>query len=318
MKIICTGSVAFDYLMTFPGYFKDHLIPEALEKVSLSFLVDKMTKQRGGCAPNIAYTLALLGETPLVMATVGKDFEDYRRWLEVQGVDTQYIKVIEDDYTASFFANTDQSNAQIASFYTGAMAYSKDLSLKNIVKENPDLVLISPNDPIAMNKYVREAKELGISYLYDPSQQLARSESMEIAEGVMGAHSLFVNDYEIELLIKHTGFTEAQIKDHVKILVVTRGAEGSTIYADGKQYDIPVVLPKKIMDPTGVGDAYRGGFLVGYSKGFDLQTCGQMGSLSAIYCIEQKGTQNHFYTPEDFVARYREHFSDDGLLDKLL
>ena len=318
MNIVCTGSVAFDYLMTFPGYFKDQILPEHLESISLSFLVDSMVRQRGGVATNIAYTLALLGENPIVLATVGQDFEEYRVWLEAKGVNTGYIQVIEGEYTASFFANTDLSNAQIASFYTGAMAYAANLSVKSLPKDKVDLVLISPNDPKAMHKYVLECKEAGIDYLYDPSQQLARIQADEIRAGVEGAHSLFVNDYEIELLQKHTGYSLEQVKQFVELLVITRGKDGASIYVDDREFSIPVVTPAIIQDPTGVGDAFRGGFLKGMSMQFDWQTCGQMGALAASYCLEQRGTQNHNYTSAEFVKRYRMHFDDQGALDSLL
>ena len=185
MRIVCTGSVAYDYLMSFPGYFKDHILPDRLDSISLSFLVDTMVKQRGGVAPNIAYTLALLGGKPVLMATVGEDFSDYRQWLEDNGVDTCGVKVIAGKYTASFFANTDLTNAQIASFYTGAMADASSLKVSELPGKKPDLVVISPNDPVAMENYPRECKQLGIPYLYDPSQQIVRMDSDAIREGTV-------------------------------------------------------------------------------------------------------------------------------------
>lgn len=318
MKIVCTGSVAYDYLMTFPGHFKEQIIPEHLDSISLSFLVDSMVRQRGGVATNIAYNLALLGERPIVLATVGQDFEEYRLWLDNLGIDTRFIKVIEEEYTASFFANTDLSNAQIASFYTGAMAHASELSLKTLPRDEQELVVISPNDPNAMHKYVLECQEDGRPYLYDPSQQLARIHVDHICAGVQGAHSVFVNDYEIELLQKHTGYTLADLLSRVHLLVVTRGKDGASVYVDDQHYQVPVVEPLKILDPTGVGDAFRGGFLKGLAMGYDWQTCGQMGSLAATYCLEQRGTQNHTYTLSEFVQRYRLHFDDQGALDTLL
>lgn len=318
MKIVCTGSIAYDYLMTFPGHFKEQIIPERLETISLSFLVDSMVRQRGGVATNIAYNLALLGERPVVLATVGQDFEEYRLWLEEKGVNTRHIKVIEGEYTASFFANTDLSNAQIASFYTGAMAYAAELSIKTLPREETEMVVVSPNDPQAMHKYVLECQEVGLPYVYDPSQQLARIDSDHIRAGVQGADSLFVNDYEIELLLKHTGLTLQEVINQVRLLVITRGKEGATIFVDDKQYLISAVQPKIILDPTGVGDAFRGGFLKGLAEGFDWQTCGQMGALAATYCLEHRGTQNHYYSIKDFVQRYRLFFDDQGALDALL
>ncbi len=318
MSILISGSVAFDYLMTFPGYFRENILPEKLDKISLSFLVDSMTRQRGGCAPNIAYSMALLGEKPKVFATTGIDFADYRQWMEHHGIDTQYIHDIPEKYTASFFVNTDLENNQIASFYTGAMADAGHYSLKDIPRGEIDYVVISPNDPAAMRRLTDECVELGIPYLFDPSQQVARNPHEDLRAGVKDAHAVFCNEYEFDLLIKHTGFTAQQIDRHVRLMVITKGEKGATIKSDEREYNIPVVPAYKIQDPTGVGDAFRGGFLRGYRLGLDLQTCGQMGALSATYCLEQKGTTNHTYTPQEYIARYREHFDDEGALDILI
>ncbi len=318
MDIVCTGSIAFDYLMTFPGYFRDHLLPERLEKVSLSFLVDSMVRQRGGTAPNIAYTLALLGAHPRLVGTVGEDFEEYRAWLESKGIDTAEVRVIPGEYTASFFANTDRANAQIASFYPGAMAHAGEISINVLSGGRPDLVIISPNDPGAMIQYTRECMEAGIPYLYDPSQQVVRYEGRELREGVEGAQSVFLNDYEFGLVQKKTGLSLAEILRHVQYLVVTCGEKGAEVYAQDQKFEIPVVPPDRILDPTGVGDAFRGGFLTGYRMGWDWETCGKMGALAATYCLEERGTLNHHYSPVEFIQRFRRHFDDGGLLDGLL
>jgi adenosine kinase len=318
MSIICSGSIAYDYLMSFPGYFKDHIIPDKLDSISLSFLVDSMIKQRGGTAPNIAYNLALLGEKPKLMGTVGEDFEDYRKWLESQGVDTSLVKRIDGIYTASFFANTDLSNNQIASFYTGAMAFSKDLSIHSIPKSEIDLVVISPNDPTAMCKYGEECTEIGVPYLYDPGQQVVRNKPEEIRKGIIQAQSLFINDYEYDLIQKHTGMKDKEIRDAVDYVVITSGQSGSDIWVKDEHYKIPVVTPISIADPTGVGDAFRGGFLRGIRLGLGFQTSGQMGSLSATYCLENRGTQNHRFTIPEYVQRYRNYFNDQSALQALL
>jgi len=317
MDILLTGSVAYDYLMTFPGQFKEQILPERLASISLSFLVDSMSKQRGGIAPNIAYTMALLGQKPRVMATVGEDFGDYRAWLDSKGVDTELMKVVPGVFTASFFATTDHDSAQIASFYPGAMAYSATQSLKELPTK-PDLVIVSPSAPDAMMKFPAECRELGIKYLYDPSQQVLRLEGSELARDMEGAYFLFCNDYEFGLISKKTGWSLDQILEHVKVLVITRGKDGADLYSDGNSVHIPTVPEDEIVDPTGVGDAFRGGFLTGYSHGFDWKLCGEIGSLSAVYCLEQRGTQNHSYTAADFVKRFRQHFDDGGRLDVFL
>jgi len=317
MDILLTGSVAYDYLMTFPGLFKEQILPERLGSISLSFLVDGMSKQRGGIAPNIAYTMAMLGEKPRVMATVGEDFSDYRNWLDSKGVDTTLMEVVPGEFTASFFATTDQASAQIASFYPGAMGHSANQSLKTLDKK-PDLVIVSPSAPDAMMKFPAECRELDIPYLYDPSQQVLRLEGSELARDMEGAQFLFCNDYEFGLISKKTGWSLDQILEHVKVLVITRGKDGADLYAGGETVHIPTVPEDEIVDPTGVGDAFRGGFLAGYSHGFAWKLCGEIGSLSAVYCLEQKGTQNHRYSRKEFIERFRIHFDDAGKLDELL
>ncbi len=317
MNIVITGSVAFDYLMKFPGYFRDHFLPDKLDHVSLSFLVEEMTRWRGGCAPNIAYTLALLGERPVIMATVGEDFEEYRAFLESMGIDTSGMRVVPGVFTASFFCNTDRANAQIASFYPGAMGYSGQLSFAEL-PSRPDLALISPTDPAAMTQYAAECRNLGIPYVYDPSQQLARLSADDVRQGIEGALALFVNDYEAGLIERATGLTPADIQKYVKFLVITCGELGANVYADGQRFDIPIVPPVCIEDPTGVGDAFRGGFLTGYAHGWGWELCGRMGALAATYCLEQRGPQSHHYTPAEFIARFRKHFDDSGQLEALL
>lgn len=317
MNITLTGSVAYDYIMKFPGYFRDHILPEQLHSISLSFLVESMVRLRGGIAPNIAYTLALLGERPHLWAAVGEDFEDYRLWLEGVGIDASGARVIPGVFTASFFANTDRANAQIASFYPGAMAYATQLSLHELHANPPDLVVISPNDPAAMDQYVLECKVMGIPYVYDPSQQIVRLSAAELHAGLDGATALFVNEYEFALIQKITGLTPAEIHQIVGLVIVTRGKQGTLIITKEATFEIPVFPERQVVDPTGVGDAFRGGFLKGYALGLDWETCGQMGSLAATYCLEQEGTQGHYFTPQEFVTRFREFFDDHGKLDIL-
>lgn len=317
MDILITGSVAYDYLMTFPGHFREHILPERLESISLSFLVDSMSRKRGGIAPNIAYTMSLLGYKPRVMATVGEDFSDYRNWLESKGIDTSLMKVIPGEFTASFFATTDKVSAQIASFYPGAMAHSATQSLKDLDRK-PDLVIVSPSAPEAMMKFPAECRELGIKYLYDPSQQVLRLEGVELARDMEGAHFLFCNDYEFGLISKKTGWSLDQILAHVNILVITRGKDGADLYSGQNSVHIPTVPEDEIVDPTGVGDAFRGGFLAGYARNFDWKLCGEIGSLAAVYCLEQRGPQSHNYTKQEFIARFRKCFDDGGKLNELL
>ncbi|MFH1185551.1 MAG: carbohydrate kinase family protein [Chloroflexota bacterium] len=317
MDILLTGSVAYDYLMTFPGLFSEQILPERLTSISLSFLVDSMAKARGGIAPNIAYTMALLGEKPRVMATVGEDFGEYRAWLDSKGVDTALMQVIPGEFTASYFATTDRASAQIASFYPGAMGHSAIQSLKDLPKK-PDLVVVSPSAPEAMMKFPAECRELGIPYLYDPSQQVLRLEGAELARDMEGADFLFCNDYEFGLIAKKTGRDLPEVLKHVKTLVVTRGKDGAHLYTGGQEYFIPTVPEREIVDPTGVGDAFRGGFLAAYSHGWDWTLCGEVGALAAVYCLERRGPQSHSFTRSEFVQRFRRHFDDKGKLDQFL
>ncbi len=319
MNIVVTGSIAYDYLMTFPGLFADYILPDQLDRISLSFLVDEMRRQRGGCAANIAYNLALLGERPKVMATVGQDFGEYRLWLERHGVDTSLIREEPDLFTASFFVNTDRGGHQIASFYTGAMARARELSFHDLNADEIDLAVISPNDPQAMVKYAAECQELAIPYLYDPSQQIVRLTGEDLREGLDGCDLLVVNDYEFELLQQKTGLSADAIRDMpVRACVVTLGERGSCIWADGNLYEIPAVPPKRNCDPTGVGDAFRAGLIKGLALGLPWDLAGRMAALAATYALEEIGPQNHRYTLADFVARFREHFDDNHALDVLL
>lgn len=318
MRIAITGSIAFDYIMTYPGRFKEMLLAENLDSISVSFLVDEMTRHRGGVAPHIAYTLALLGERPILVGTAGMDFDVYKAALEEVGVDTSGTRIYEDLYTASFFVSTDSQQAQIAMFYTGAMARSRDLSLAEAVEGTPDLVVISPNDPVAMRNLIAECKERGIPYMYDPSQQVARVTGEELAEGVDGAYILITNEYEYKALTRKTGFTHDDLMERAGTVIVTRGENGTDIYTDTDVYHIPAVAPSVLRDPTGVGDAFRGGLLKGLAAGWGWELSGRVGALAATYALEQVGTQNHAYTRREFVERFRQHFDDGGLLDSML
>jgi adenosine kinase len=306
MNIVVTGSIAYDYLMSFPGKFTDHFLPEHLNRVSLSFLVDSMDKRRGGCAPNIAYTLALLGERPLLMATAGEDFSDYRRWLEAAGIDTRLVKEVAGKFTASFFCSTDQQNNQIASFYTGAMAHAGELSFRDVIQCG--LAIISPNDPGAMVQYAEECRTLGIRFIFDPGQQCARMSGDELTDGLIGASILVCNDYEYELLKQKTGLAEADILEKADTLIITKGEHGSSILTADGETQVASVKPRRIVDPTGVGDAFRGGLIKGLALGLPAQIAAQLGSVAAAYALEHLGGTSHAYTFGEFMTRYEEHF----------
>jgi adenosine kinase len=314
MSTIVTGSIAFDYLMSFPGKFTEHILPEHMHRLSLSFLVDTMDKRRGGCAPNIAYTLALLGERPRLMGTAGQDFDDYRRWLEAAGVDTSLVRIVEDKFTASFFCSTDVDGNQIASFYTGAMANAAELSFRGV--DRGPIVIISPNDPAAMNQYADECRTLGIPFIWDPGQQCARMSGDQLADGLRGAAILISNDYEFELIRQKTGLDEDTIAAQVGAVIVTRGEDGCTVRADGKTTTIGSVPPHRIVDPTGVGDAFRGGLLKGLAMAAPLDVCCRLGSVAATYALEHLGGQSHAFTWNEFSDRYVTHFGPEHRLQR--
>lgn len=306
MNIIVTGSIAYDYLMSFPGKFTEHFLPEHLQRVSLSFLVDSMDKRRGGCAPNIAYTLALLGERPFLMGTAGQDFGDYRQWLDAAGVDTSLVRQVPDKFTASFFCSTDTENNQIASFYTGAMANAAELSFRTV--QAPGLVIIAANDPAAMVQYAEECRVLGIPFIFDPGQQCARMSGAELRDGIAGARLVICNDYEFELIRQKCEMSEGDVLRAAGALIVTRGEDGCSIYEGDDRVDVTAVPPTRIVDPTGVGDAFRGGLMKGMAIGLDLEASARLGSVAATYALEHLGGQSHAYSLAEFCSRHEGHF----------
>ncbi len=326
MTVAVTGSMAFDYIMSFPGKFADHILPEHIEKLSISFLVDSMRRERGGNAGNIVYTLALFDQPVLLMATVGQDAPEYIAGLRERGVDTSGVLQLANEFTASFFVSTDRVNNQIASFYTGAMAKAGQISFYNQNYQDIQLAIISPNDPAAMVKYARECQELNIPYIYDPSQQIPRLAPADLIAGIKGARVLIVNDYEFEMIKKQTGLGQNDLQAMVSTIIVTQGEHGSLIYAaevkDGRQawreITIPVAKPSRVSEPTGVGDAFRAGLMTGMQRGYPWEVSGRLGSLAATYVLEQHGTQRHTFTRSQLAARYRELFGDTPELADLV
>jgi adenosine kinase len=318
VRIIVTGSIAYDYIMVFPGHFRDHILPDKMHILSVSFLVDSLKRLRGGTATNIAYNLALLAERPTVLGTVGEDFDEYRAWLEHQGVDTHGITVIPGEFTASCFINTDLQDNQITAFYPGAMSHASELSLRDSGYANADLVIIAPNDPKAMARHATECTELGVPYLYDPSMQAPRMTGAELEAGFKGAQVLIGNDYEFGMMAEKIGISEDALRRRVPVTVMTKGEAGALITTGDAEYEIPAAKPLEVVDPTGAGDAFRAGFVKGMLSGFSWPVVGRMAALTAAYAIEQKGTQQHRYTLDEFVARYRENFGPEPQVEALL
>jgi adenosine kinase len=308
MRIFVTGSIAYDYIMVFPGRFRDHILPEKMHVLSVSFLVDSLTRRRGGTGANIAYNLGLLGERPFLVGTVGEDFDEYRAWLESHGVNCGTVKVIAGDSTASCFINTDLQDNQITAFYPGAMAHASTVSIREAGVTPDDLVVIAPNDPAAMNRATAECLEGGIPYLYDPSMQLPRLDPAELEKGCRGARILAGNDYEFGMMAEKLRISEAELRHLVPITVMTRGEAGALITVDKEEFDIPPAKPKEVVDPTGAGDAFRSGFILGMKKGLPWPVVGRLAALTGVYAIEHPGPQQHSYTREEFLGRYRENF----------
>ncbi len=318
--ILVTGSLAFDHIMDFPGNFSDHIMPDKIHQINLSFLVNTLSKQKGGTAGNIAYNLALLNSPVSILSVAGNDFSSYATFLKEVGVDVSNIKIIEDQPTASAYIMTDKNDNQISAFYPGAMTKASSLSLNGI---QTNFVAITPDDPKAMVKFAKEAKGLGVEHMIDPGMQLPALNTEDLKEMVNGATILIGNDYEISLLSNKLQVTSDKLVKQVKILITTLGEKGSTIQTAGLpdspsrspgppgRWQIGAAKLNEVIDPTGAGDAYRAGFLAGYLKGLDLQICGQMGAVASCYAIEKYGTTSHTFTMEEFKARYKENFNKE-------
>lgn len=307
MKIAVAGSVGNDHLMTFTGKFTDSLVAESLSKVSLSFLVDSLDIRRGGCGANISFGMAALGLNPILIAAVGKDWADYDAWLSRHGVDTSHVHISQNLFTATFMVTTDDDLNQIASFFPGAMSEAREIELGPIIDKvgKFDLLVISPDDPEAMIRHSETARSLDIPFAADPSQQMARMSGEEIKLLVDGATYLFLNEYELALALQKTGWTDAELMDRVKVRVITLGSNGVRVEEHG-QANVEVAVPQEQgkVDPTGIGDSFRSGFIAGLSWGFNHERCAQLGSMLATYCLETKGTQEYRFDESEFLSRF--------------
>lgn len=310
-----TGSIATDHLMHFPGRFADQFVAERLDRISLSFLVDDLVVHRGGVGANIAFGMGVLGQRPVLLGAVGNDFADYRSWLERHGVDCSGVHVHDDLHTARFVCTTDDDMCQIASFYAGAMSRARDIELAPVAARvgGLDLVLVGANDPEAMLRHTDECRTRGYDFAADPSQQLARMEGPEIRRLVEGATYLLGNDYEWELLLRKTGWTAEQVRERVGIRITTLGENGVLIVgADGTELKVGVVPETGKVDPTGVGDAFRAGFLAGTAGGLSLERSAQLGSLVAVWVLETDGPQEWTYDRAAGLARLRDAYGPDA------
>ena len=315
MKIAVTGSVATDFMMNFPGRISDSIVVDSLEKISLSFLVDDLEVRRGGTGANITFGMGMLGGAPLLIGAVGEDFTDYNSWLTRHGVDTSEIFISQTQLTARFTVTTDQSHNQIASFYPGAMSEARNIELGPIFERHNgfDLVLIAPDDPEAMIRHTDECRQHKIPFAADISQTLASLDGESIRNLLIGAKYSFLNEYEMALAMKKTGWEMSDFLENVEICITTLGANGARI--ESAQFPtilVGVAKERAKVDPTGIGDAFRAGFISALGWGMDLTRCAQVGSMVATYCLETQGGQEYRFTREQFLERFVESYGEEA------
>ena len=307
MSVVCTGSIAYDYILSFKGRFKDHILPDKTHILNLSFLVDDLRKRRGGVAGNYAYNLSLLGYPAAVLATAGSDAAEYRDWLVAHGIDCQGLRLLEGEITATGFTTTDMDDNQLTGYYGGAMLRAAMLGLDD-ASPGAEALILGPNDPAAMSRLARECRDRRLPFVFDPAHQLPRLSAEEVAEGSRGAWILIGNDYELQLITERTGQDMAGLLKLAEIVVTTLGRDGSRIATRSGTVDIPPAPAVRESDPTGAGDAYRAGLVAGLLRGLDLEAAGRVASLAATYVVEQVGTVEHSYTSEEFSQRYQAAF----------
>lgn len=308
MRTLICGSFAYDNIMVFGDRFRNHILPDKIHILNVSFLVPEMRREFGGCAGNIAYGLKLLGGEPVPMGTVGEDFAPYAEWMDACGIDRTHVTTVDDTFTGQAFVTTDMDDNQITAFHPGAMSFSHH----NRVGDARDVAIgiVSPDGRDGMLEHARQFHEAGIPFVFDPGQGLPLFDAEELREFIRQATWLTVNDYEWQVIAERTGLTVEGACELLEGVVVTRGGEGSTIHADGRRIDIPVVAAENTKDPTGCGDAYRAGLLYGLARGFNWEITGRIASLMGAVKIESHGTQNHRFTADEFRERFSEEFGD--------
>lgn len=309
MRIVVTGSLAYDYIMNFPGRFSDHILPDKVHMLTVSFLVDSMKRLRGGTAGNIAYTLALLGAKTSVVSAAGQDFGEYKEWMKRAGIDSSGVREVANEFTASCFINTDMVNNQIVAFYPGAVVHAREVSLESIGLQKTDWVIISPTDPESMQRHTMECKRAGVNYVFDPGKQVPRLDKTQILSGIEGCAVLVGNDYEFGMMARACGLTEQQIIDAAPLTVMTRGEQGSRVYVRGQTpVEVPIAKTGPVVDPTGAGDAYLAGLALGLSRNMPLPVAARVAALAATFVIEKKGCQEHAFTRAEFGTRFVDSF----------
>jgi adenosine kinase len=307
MNIYISGSMAYDRIMDFPGKFSDHILPDKIHILNVCFTVNGMAEKFGGTAGNIAYSLSLLDEKPIIIATIGKDYRTYFEWLKKNNISVEGIKIIEDEFTAGAYITTDKADNQITGFNPGAMKYPSGFKVEHIDTAK-SIVLIAPGNLQDMLGYAEACRDRGIRYICDPGQSLTQWEGKALREWLEGSMMLISNDYELQMIMKLTGMEKKGLLGLTKTIITTLGEEGSLISTPDLDTTVPAAKVSGVLDPTGAGDAYRAGLVKGIALGRNLETAAKMGAVSATYAIEKYGTQEHSYTYEDFAARYRMNF----------
>ena len=308
--VLCTGSIAYDYILTFKGRFKDHILLDKTHILNLSFLVDDLQKRKGGVAGNYAYNLALLGYPSAVLATAGTDAAEYREWLVAQGVDCRGLRLLDSEISATGFTTTDMDDNQLTGYYGGAMWRAAMLGLDD-GPPDPDAVIIGPNDPGAMKRLVAECRDRGVPFVFDPAHQLPMMSGEDVTDGIDGCWIVIGNDYELELIQQRTSRDMNGLLELAEMVVTTLGRHGSRISTREGSVDVPAAAAVREADPTGAGDAYRSGLVAGLLRGLDVSAAGCVASLAATYAVEQIGTIEHRYTREEFSRRHLECFGAD-------
>jgi len=309
MSILLSGSLAYDYIMDFPDSFKNHIMPDQLHILNVCFVVEKLEKNLGGTAGNIAYTMKMLGSDPIILCPLGSDAGDYLEHFKKHKINSNYIPVIKDKLTSSAHITTDKDDNQISAFHAGVSNIASSLLVKEI-KEDLEVALISPNDKTAMISHAKECYELNIPFCFDPGQQITAFNSQELMLLIGQAKFLIGNDYEMKLMQEKTGWDMAELLNHVEMVITTLGGRGSVITTKEQMIEVGVCPASSVEDPTGAGDAYRAGFFMAYTQGHDYKTCGQMGAVCATYAVEHYGTQNHGFTLDEFKQRYENTFGE--------
>ena len=308
MSALICGSFAFDNIMVFQDHFKNHILPDKIHILNVSFLVPRLRREFGGCAGNIAYNLKLLGGQPLPMGTVGIDFTPYAEWMDRHGIDRRHVKVVENTLTAQAFITTDLDDNQITAFHPGAMEHSHVNSVADA--QDVGIGIIAPDGRDGMIEHARQFSAAGIPFIFDPGQGMPMFNGDDLKHFIMDATWVTVNDYEAQLMQERTGWSPAEIAQHVEAFIVTRGGDGSLIHRKQGTLEIPAAKPRQILDPTGCGDAYRAGLLYGLMHKLDWPTTGRIASLMGAIKIEHAGTQNHHFTRTDFEGRYEREFRE--------